>query len=249
MTVETPHGLLVIVPAWNEEPRLAAVLAELAAELPEADVLVIDDGSTDATIAVARSAGVRTLELRTHRGLGAAIAAGFGYAIAHGYTICGRVDADGQHPVRELRRVLESVQSGDCEYAIGSRFLHAAETNGSPLPMRHSRRLGTSLVRFLINGITHGTVADPLSGMCAAASRALPTLAQPYEGDLPEAEAIVRMHNAGIRISEIPVTMRSRTDGQSKLTGLRLVSTLPTLALLIRLRLRNSGRPVGNGDG
>ena len=89
--------VVVFIPAWNEEANLPAVLDELQGELPAADVLVVDDGSTDATGAVARAHGAHVLAFPENRGLRAGIAAGYGYAHEHGYAVCGRVDADGQH--------------------------------------------------------------------------------------------------------------------------------------------------------
>ena len=93
---------VVFIPAWNEEKSLPAVLAELAAGLPAADVLVIDDGSTDGTAAVARELGATVVSFGENRGLRAGIAAGYQEAHDRGYAYCGRVDADGQHPVDEL---------------------------------------------------------------------------------------------------------------------------------------------------
>jgi glycosyltransferase involved in cell wall biosynthesis len=93
---------VVFVPAWNEEANLPAVLDELHRELPEVDVLVVDDGSTDGTAAVAKEHSAEVFSFPENRGLRAAIAAGYGYAAERGYAYCGRVDADGQHPVPEL---------------------------------------------------------------------------------------------------------------------------------------------------
>ena len=138
---------VVFVPAWNEEENLPAVLDELGRELPEADVVVVDDGSTDATADVARGAGAQVVSLAENRGLPAAIAAGYSFAREHGYAFCGRVDADGQHPVAELRRLLERVRSGDCDVAVGSRFVAG---DGYP-PYRYrparERAFGTALLR------------------------------------------------------------------------------------------------------
>ena len=106
------HDTLVFIPAWNEEDNLAAVLHELRTELPDADVLVVDDGSTDRTPHIAREQGAEVLSFGENRGLRAAIAAGYGYAAEHGYEYCGRVDADGQHPVEELRKLIESCARG-----------------------------------------------------------------------------------------------------------------------------------------
>ena len=113
---------LVFVPAWNEEANLPAVLEELHGELPAADVLVVDDGSTDGTAGIAVEHGAEVLSFGANRGLPAAISGGYGYAVEHGYEYCGRVDADGQHPADELRRLLERVRADTCDVAVGSRF-------------------------------------------------------------------------------------------------------------------------------
>ena len=114
---------IIFVPAWNEEDNLGAVLTELREELPTVDLLVVDDGSTDATAVVAREHGSDVVSFGENRGLRAAIATGYGEAAARGYAFCGRVDADGQHPAAELRRLLELVRNGECDVAVGSRFV------------------------------------------------------------------------------------------------------------------------------
>jgi glycosyltransferase involved in cell wall biosynthesis len=135
---------LVFIPAWNEEASLPAVLEALHAELPDADVLVVDDGSTDRTAEVARAHGAAVQSFGRNRGLRFGIAAGYRWALDHGYAYCGRVDADGQHPARELARLLALVRSGTCDVAVGSRFVSG---EGYP-PYRYlpspTRRLGTT---------------------------------------------------------------------------------------------------------
>ena len=125
---------LVFVPAWNEEANLPAVLDELGAGLPEADVLVIDDGSTDRTAEVARAHGAHVLSFGENRGLRAAIAAGWDWAREHEYELVGRIDADGQHPVAELSRLLQTVRAGECDVAVGSRFVVRRGLPRVPLP-------------------------------------------------------------------------------------------------------------------
>jgi glycosyltransferase involved in cell wall biosynthesis len=245
--------LLVLVPAWNEEGGIGLVLAELAAELPEADVLVVDDGSDDRTVAVAAAAGAAVLRLDGHLGLGPAIANGFGHALAHGYTLCGRVDADGQHPAAELRRVVQSVSSGEADLAIGSRFVRSHQR--PPYRMPRWRIAATSGVRVLVRGILGRWIYDPLSGMCVGNRSAIELMARPYAGNLPEAEALIRVDRAGLRIAEVPVTMRERSGGGSKMTGRRLLTTLPTLATLARTyaglaaRRARRSRPVRSPEG
>ncbi|HSC50696.1 MAG TPA: glycosyltransferase family 2 protein [Gaiellaceae bacterium] len=210
---------LVFIPAWNEEQNLPAVLDELRLGLPDADLLVIDDGSTDATAALARGHGAEVVSFGANRGLAAGIAAGYEYADAHGYELCGRVDADGQHPVLELVRLLERVESGDCDVAVGSRF--ASGDGLAPyryVPSR-PRRLGTALLRRGMKLALRRPFLDATSGMYAANAKALPVLARPYVTAAPEVEALLRLSEAGLRVDEVPVEMRERASGESKLRG------------------------------
>src|SRR3954449_7157803 len=125
-------GTLVFIPAWNEEASLPAVIADTRAELPDADVLVIDDGSTDRTAQVARDHGADVVSFTHNRGLRAGIAEGYRQALERGYDYCGRLDADGQHLATELRRMLELVRSGECDVAVGSGFLPGPGGDGGP---------------------------------------------------------------------------------------------------------------------
>src|SRR6186997_1142732 len=192
---------IVFVPAWNEEANLPAVLDELHRELPDVDVLVVDDGSTDRTAAVAGEHGVQVLSFPENRGLRAAIAAGYEFAAEHAYAYCGRVDADGQHPVPELRTLLGLVREGDCDVAVGSRF--AVEESGEFSRERYesspARRLGTGLLRRSMEVVLDRPFHDATSGMYAANARAIPILAQPYTSGAPEVEGLLRLDEEGLR--------------------------------------------------
>ena len=232
--------LLVFIPAWNEEANLPAVLEELAAELPEADVVVIDDGSEDATAEVARSGGADVVGFPENRGLPAAIAAGYAYAHSHGYAICGRVDADGQHPAAELRRLVEEVRAGRCDVAVGSRYLEGDEHGPGRYSIEGPRRLGTALVRRAMGTLLRRPFHDPMSGMWAVGANAMELLTQPYTSTAPEVEALMRVNRAGLRLEEVPVHMRPREHGESKLQGRKAVGIVLTVAgtLLVGWRLR-----------
>jgi glycosyltransferase involved in cell wall biosynthesis len=233
---------LVFIPAWNEEENLPAVLEGLHERLPDVDVLVVDDGSTDRTAEVAREHGVEVLSLGTNQGLRVGIAAGYRWAFEHGYAFCGRVDADGQHPAAELARLLERVRSGECDVAIGSRFVSGdgyAPYRYRPSP---ARRLGTGLLRRSVAVVLRRPFGDATSGLYAVNAQALPLLAQPYTSGAPEVEALIRLADAGLRVDEVPVNMAPRAGGESKLRGgkaVKLVLTVTgTLALALLARRR-----------
>ena len=226
----TPDDTLVFLPALNEEESLPAVLDELQATLPEADVLVVDDGSTDGTAPVARLYGAEVLSFGENRGLRDAIAAGYAYAEERGYGFAGRVDADGQHPAHELARLLELVRSGECDVAVGSRF---ASGDGYE-PFRYlpsaARRFGTAVLRRALRLVLGRMFLDATSGMYAVNASALPILARPYESGAPEVESLLRLEAAGLRVLEVPVNMRERSGGVSKLRGRRALQLVLTVA-------------------
>jgi glycosyltransferase involved in cell wall biosynthesis len=244
--VAPTKNTLVFIPAWNEEDNLPAVLDELSKELPDADILVIDDGSTDRTADVAREHGAEVHSFGENRGLRAAIAAGYSHAAEQGYEYCGRVDADGQHPVAELRRLLEVVRSGSADVAVGSRF---ATPGGNGFSRERYdtgtvRRLGTGLLRRSIEVVLDRPFHDATSGMYAVNARAMPILAQPYSSGAPEVEAVLRLHEEGLRVDEVPVEMRERASGESKLQGKKaLVLVLTVAGTLITAEYLRRRRP------
>ncbi|HEU4450209.1 MAG TPA: glycosyltransferase family 2 protein [Gaiellaceae bacterium] len=210
---------LVFLPAWNEEENLPAVLAELAAHLPEAEVLVVDDGSTDGTARVARELGARVESFGANLGLPHGVAAGYRHAAEHGYAFCGRVDADGQHPVPELARLLALVRSGACDVAVGSRFVAGEGYEAYRYRPSPARALGTTLLRRAMRAVLGRPFGDATSGLYAVNAAAMPVLARPYGTGAPEVEALLRLHDAGLRVLEVPVHMRPRAGGESKLAG------------------------------
>ena len=230
----------MFLPAWNEEENLPAVLEELRRELPDVDLLVVDDGSTDATANVARAHGAEVVSFGENRGLPAGIAAGYGYALEHEYDLCGRVDADGQHPVHELARLLALVGEEECDVAVGSRF--ASGDGYAPYRYKPSgaRRFGTALLRRSMRVLLRRPFLDATSGMYAVNARALPVLARPYATEAPEVEALLRLNEEGLRVDEVPVEMRERAGGESKLRGWKALLVVFTVigTLLTFLRRR-----------
>ena len=239
---------IVFIPAWNEEASLPAVLEDARTELPDVDLLVIDDGSTDDTAAVARAGGADVVSFPHNRGLKFGIAEGYRQALKRGYAYCGRLDADGQHPAGELRGMLELVRSGECDVAIGSRFLPGSGKDGERYKPTPERVVGTSLLRLLMRLRLGQPISDGTSGLYAVDQRALALLADDYVCEAPEVEALMRITDAKLRLLEVPVEMHQREHGESSFKGRRAVELVVTIGLtlfatrLLRQRQRHRQR-------
>ena len=220
---------VVFIPALNEEDALPGVLDELRDELPDVDVLVVDDGSQDRTAELARNAGAEVLSFPENRGLPVVVAAGYEYAARKHYAYCGRVDADGQHPAKELRRLLQRVRSGECDVAVGSRFVSGDGYEPYRYRPSPARRFGTGLLRRALKLQLGRPFGDATSGMLAAAAAAFPVLAQPYTTGAPEVQGLLRLVDAGLTVEEVPVNMRERASGESRISGRKAVSLVLTV--------------------
>jgi glycosyltransferase involved in cell wall biosynthesis len=224
---------LVFIPAWNEEGSLPGVLDEARRDLPGVDVLVIDDGSKDATAEVAREAGALVTSFPENRGLRSGIAEGYRHAADSGYQYCGRLDADGQHPAAELARMLDLVRADECDVVIGSRFLPGSGRDGERYRPAPERVVGTSLLRLLMRLRLGQPITDGTSGLYAVNRSALELLADPYVCESPEVEALVRITDAKLRLVEVPVHMRQREHGESSFRGRRAVELVVTIGLTL----------------
>ena len=220
------------------------MLDDLRAMLPDAEVLVVDDGSKDGTAAVAREGGAKVLSFSANRGLPAAIGAGYAYAEQNGCSFCGRVDADGQHPAAELARLLALVRGGSCDVAVGSRFVSGEGYEAYRYRPSPARRLGTAVLRRAMALVLRRPFGDATSGLWAVNATALPVLARPFTTAAPEVEALIRLADAGLRVEEVPVNMAARAGGVSKLRGGKAVRVVLTVtgALLVAHVLRGRRR-------
>jgi glycosyltransferase involved in cell wall biosynthesis len=213
---------LVFIPAWNEEASLAAVVADVRAHLAGADILVVDDGSTDATTVRARKCGVLVATLPFNQGLGAALQTGYLYALREGYDCCAHLDADGQHPAAEVARLLAEVEADHADLVIGSRYRDPdAEAESDDYRPTFSRRIGTSVFRFFLTLATRQRFTDTTSGMRAANRRVMSLFSENYSPDFAEIESLQLAVREGLRVEEVPVRMLERAGGSSFLTPLR----------------------------
>src|SRR5262249_18562043 len=197
--------------------------------LGDADVLVVDDGSTDGTAAVAHERGAEVLSLGVNRGLPIGIASGYRWALDHDYAFCGRVDADGQHRAEELARLLALVRAGECDVAVGSRFVSGAGCEPYRYRPAAARRRGAPPLRRAMRAALGRPCGDATSGLYAVNAAALPVLAEPFTTEAPEVEALIRLADAGLRVEEVPVNMAPRAGGESKLRGRKAVKVVLTV--------------------
>jgi hypothetical protein len=223
---------LIILPAFNEAANITRTLANVQAAYPHADVVVVNDGSSDDTGKLAAQQGAKVLTLPYNVGIGAGVQTGFKFALLNDYDVVVRNDGDGQHAPDGIQRLVERLAVGDVDMVVGSRFLDNGDY-GTPT----ARRAGISILRGLLSLIVGQRVTDPTSGFAAFNRRAIRLFAQVYPHDYPEPEAIVVLHRAGLQMCEIPVTMLPREGGQSSITPVRSVYYMlkVTLAILINL--------------
>lgn len=232
----TRGDVLVIVPVHNEAEALGGALADLREHAPACAVLVVDDGSTDETAAIARAAGAPVLHLAINVGVGGAVQAGFRYALERGYDYAVQFDGDGQHPAGEIEALLAPVRAGECEMAIGSRFLAGPAYEGSVW-----RALGTRLLSTICRLVTGLRITDATSGFRAYGPQALRYLATYYPADYPEPESVVLLSRRGMAVREIAVSMRPRQGGRSSIGGLGAAYYMAKVSLSLLLAVFKEG--------
>lgn len=202
---------LLIIPAYNEAENIASVIDEIKALQPLVDMIVVDDGSSDATSELAARAGARVLKLPFNLGYGAAVQSGLLYGVEAGYDLCVLIDGDGQHDPRFISDLMAPVEAGLADLALGSRFLGKADYS---IPF--ARKLGIILFRKLASVITRQQITDPTSGFQALNRRLMRFFVNDnYPYDFPDADTLIRLYFAGFTIKEIPVTIRPRLRGES----------------------------------
>lgn len=203
---------LAIVPVLNEAASIRKVIERLRRSLPEYDVLVVDDGSTDDTVRQVPE-GVPVLSLPFNLGIGGAMQTGYRYAALHGYDVAVQVDGDGQHRPSEVRRLVECLMDDQVDLVVGSRFL--AETRYKQSLVR---RFGSLVLRAIIRVLVGMDLTDCTSGFRAANRRVILAFAHWYPEDYPEPEVVLLLRRAGFRIGELGVKMRHRRTGRSSIS-------------------------------
>ncbi len=200
-----PPKTLIIIPAYNEEKNIGAVLKGIQKILPGFPILVINDGSSDNTEEVVLEHNADVISLPYNSGYGIALQTGFLYAVKNNFSIVVQMDSDGQHDPENIKDLIEEVQKDDCDVVIGSRFLSKNSYKSSLA--RHAGMLLFGSIASLLCG---QKVTDPTSGFQALKGSAIRFAASDnYPPDYPDADFIILMNRCGFKVKEIPVTMHA----------------------------------------
>ena len=211
---------LVIIPAWNEQAALPGTLTELQRVRPDLDVIVVSDGSTDNTAAIARSFGVIVAELPFNLGIGGALQTGFRYAVRHGYSRAVQFDADGQHDPKEISTLFAALDAG-ADMVVGTRFGEGGTVEYQVGPVRRAAML---VLRFMMNTMTQSDFSDTSSGFRAFDRRVLDLFAAQYPVEFMDStESLLTVCNAGLKVVEAPTVIRERQAGTPSTRHFRLV--------------------------
>lgn len=227
---------LIVIPAYNEEKNIEGVIEDVKREAPEADILVVDDGSSDKTALVSQGTKkAAVIVLPYNLGIGGAVQTGFRYAKDCGYEAVVRIDGDGQHSAKGIANVMEPILKGEADVVIGSRFL------GNKKP--HSilaRRIGQKVTGFLLTIATGQKITDATSGFRSYNRSALDLLNEYYPSDYPEPEEIIFLKKNKFKIKEVAVPMKEREAGSSSIKTVRYAYYAIKVALSIFISILRS---------
>ncbi len=230
---------LVVLPAFNEEQSIGSVLAEVAADVPFADVLVVNDGSADAT---GRTAAKHTAMVINHPfnlGYGAALQTGFRFGVRNGYDFIVMMDADGQHTPASVEKLIEVMQENSADVVIGSRFLEG------DYQMDLARKIGSLLFSGIARAYTGVRITDPTSGFQLLNRNAFEYLAEGdnYPLDYPDVNIIMALHKKNFKIAEAPVMMTENRTGKSMHSGMKpLIYIIKMFLAIIMVLMKRTGR-------
>ncbi len=208
MSADLTDRPLVIMPAWNEAETIGQTVKEVLSYGPPCDVLVVDDGSRDATASLARDAGATVIQLPFNLGVGGAMRTGFKYAKYRGYRRAIQVDADGQHDPRDIAKVLAGLEHADI--VIGARF-----ADEGTYTVKGPRKWAMKVLAGTLSRVTGARLTDVTSGFRAANQKAIRQYVDHYPAEYlgDTIDSLVVAARSGCTVTQVPVSMRERQGG------------------------------------
>jgi glycosyltransferase involved in cell wall biosynthesis len=211
------NNIIVLMPCFNEEARVGKVLSEVRKAATNAEIVVIDDCSSDGSANAARRNGATVLSHFCNLGYGAALQTGYKYALSRDFQAVIQLDADGQHDPESIPALSAMILQDKADLCLGSRHLSAASDKTPAI-----RRAGQKIFALAIRLFGGPALTDPTSGFQALNRKAVTLFANDvFPCDYPDSDVMLMAHYAGLRIKEIPVRMFSRSGGVSIHSGLK----------------------------
>lgn len=230
--------VLIIIPAYNEEKNIKSVVDNLKKNYPQFDYVVINDCSVDNTKYILEEKNYNYIDLPVNLGIGGGVQTGYKYALQNGYDIAIQMDGDGQHDPRYFEEIVQLVQCGKADIAIGSRFITKEGFQSTRL-----RRIGIIFLSNLIKFVTKRKIKDVTSGYRVVNKKFIEIYANEYAQDYPEPEAIVNGAMNDAKIIEYPVIMKEREGGESSISLIKSIYYMIKVSIAILIyRITFNGR-------
>lgn len=209
---------IVIIPAYNEQNNITEVIYDIRENAPDFDYVIINDGSTDDTIALCKEKGFNVIDLPINLGIGASVQTGYLYAFENGYDVAVQFDGDGQHKAKYLNKMYDEMLNSNSDMVIGSRYLDKEGFQSTAL-----RRVGIRILSQLIKILHKQEIKDVTSGLRMINKKVMKAFVEYYPYDYPEPETIAFCIRKNFKITEVPVTMQARKEGCSSISGMRSI--------------------------
>ncbi len=208
--------ILIVIPVYNEEKNISGVIADIHKNFNSADLIAVNDKSSDRTAEKLEELNVKHLDLPFNMGYAGAVQAGFKYAAGKDYDYVVQFDGDGQHMAKEIQKLYGHIKNNNADIVIGSRF---KINSNYPHPL--FRKIGSRIFSSLIRLSCKRKITDPTSGFQILSRRVFAEYSRMFNyPQFPDANLIIKMLLQGFRIEEIPVEMRKREYGESMHTGI-----------------------------
>jgi len=231
---------LVVIPAFNEEESIVKVVNSISALSIDADILVINDGSSDCTEIILKSRNLNVISLPFNLGYGAALQTGYKYATQRNYEYIIQFDGDGQHDANDIKTIIEILTTTDSDIVIGSRFLGKGN-----FKLGFMKKTAINIFRFLIRHLTRTKITDPTSGLQGLKRGAFEYFSKMghYPSDFPDADILIFMLRSGYKITEFPTNIKVREAGKSMHSGLKpIIYFIKILLSIIIILLRSNAK-------